>query len=213
MTETGADVTFDAGDTASPEPAPIRSQLSTSSATGVAYVAAGAVGLAAALTLAIDKYKILADPSFRPACDLNPVLSCGSVMITDQAEAFGFPNPLIGIAGFAIVVAMGVLLAARVPLPTWVHAGLAMGSMLGAVFVHWLAYQSLYEIGALCPWCLGVWAVTLFLAVWTVLGLARRRGGWGERLWDVRYLILLTWYLVIATAILERFWDYWRTLW
>ena len=31
----------------------------------------------------------------------------------------------------------------------------------GVVFVHWLIFQSLYVIGALCPYCMVVWAVTI----------------------------------------------------
>ena len=58
---------------------------------------AGVVGLAAALTLTIEKIEILINPDYVPSCSINPVLSCGSVMITPQASAFGFPNPLIGI--------------------------------------------------------------------------------------------------------------------
>jgi uncharacterized membrane protein len=38
-----------------------------------------------------------------PSCSINPILSCGSVMTTPEAEAFGIPNLLIGIAGFAVV--------------------------------------------------------------------------------------------------------------
>ena len=87
------------------EPAPFR----PSRGFGVALTVGGAIGLAAAFTLAVDKYRILEDPTYQPSCNLNPVLSCGSVMITDQAQAFGFPNPLIGLVAFAIVVTIGVL--------------------------------------------------------------------------------------------------------
>ncbi len=82
-----------------------------------------------------------------PTCSINPVLSCGSVMITPQASVFGFPNPLIGIVSFAVVVVTGVLAVAKVALPRWYWAGLAVGSLLGTVFVHWLIFQSLYRIG------------------------------------------------------------------
>ena len=181
---------------------------------GRGLVVLGGSGLAAAFTLAVDKYRILADPSYEPSCDVNPVLSCGSVMVTDQAEALGFPNPLIGVAAFAVVVAVGVLLAARVPLPGWVVGGLALGAVAGTAFVHWLAFQSLYRIGALCPWCVVVWAVTIPIFVWSALITLRqpRRSGAVEGLWSARYLLLLGWYLVFVVAILERFWDYWRTL-
>ncbi|MGA8846146.1 MAG: vitamin K epoxide reductase family protein [Nocardioides sp.] len=182
---------------------------------GLLLVVLGGAGLYGAFALAVDKYKILEDPTFSPSCDLNPVLSCGTVMVTEQGSVFGFPNPLIGLMAFAVVLTLGVLVAGGVALPRWALAGLAGGSLLGVVFVHWLAFQSLYRIGALCPWCLVVWTVTLAIFVWSALlaarsvpALARVAGA----VWSVRYLVLTFWYLGFVTAALVRFWDYWRTL-
>lgn len=174
----------------------------------------GTVGLYAAFALTIDKIKILQDPDFVPGCDLNPVLSCGSVMRTEQAEVFGFPNPLLGLVGFSIVVTVGALLATGSRPARGVLVGLAAGSLAGATFVHWLAFQSLYRIGALCPWCLVVWAVTIPIAVWSLLTAWRtiRPSRWADRLWSVRYLLVLGWYLTVVVLALVRFWSYWRTL-
>ncbi|MFN6554927.1 vitamin K epoxide reductase family protein, partial [Mycolicibacterium septicum] len=77
----------------------------TEKAPGVAVGKAGAVwiliagvlGLAAALALTVEKIELLIDPSYVPTCSINPVISCGSVMTTWQASAFGFPNSLIGV--------------------------------------------------------------------------------------------------------------------
>ena len=74
---------------------------------GVGLVVLGVIGLLAAFTLTVDKFRLLEDPSFVPSCNLNPVLSCGSVMVTDQASAFGFPNPLLGLIGVRIVIIAG----------------------------------------------------------------------------------------------------------
>lgn len=182
---------------------------------GLALVVLGSIGLVAAFTLMVDKIRLLEDPTFRPSCDLNPVVSCGSVIGTSQASAFGFPNPMLGLIGYAVVVTMGVLYASRVHPPRWMQVGLAVGALGGVVFVHWLAYQSLYEIGALCPWCMVVWAVTLLLATWTWT-ISYRELRPGSRvaavLYEVRFLVVALWYLGFALAILVRFWDYWRTL-
>lgn len=177
-------------------------------------VVLGLVGLYAAFTLSVDKVKILEDPTFKPGCDLNPVLSCGSVMITDQAQAFGFPNPFLGLIGFAVVVTTGVLVASGLVPPRLYLVGLAAGGVGGLVMVHWLAFQSLYRIGALCPWCLAVWAVTIPIAVWSVLVAARSCSDSSVlgRIWSVRYLVVVFWYLVFVVQILAQFWDYWRTL-
>src|SRR6476661_5762194 len=134
-------------------------------ASAVWILIAGVVGLAAALTLTVEKIEILINPDYVPSCSINPVLSCGSVMITPQASAFGFPNPLIGIVSFTVVVVTGVLAVAKVRLPRWYWGGLAVGTLLGVGFIHWLIFQSLYRIGALCPYCMVVWAVTIPLLV------------------------------------------------
>ena len=56
----------------------------------------------AAATLLIEKIELIEDPSYVPSCSINPILSCGSIMVTDQAEIFGFPNPILGIIGFSL---------------------------------------------------------------------------------------------------------------
>lgn len=56
----------------------------------------GAAGVLASWVITLDKFLLLEDPDFKPACSLNPVVSCGSVMKSDQAAAFGFPNPCSG---------------------------------------------------------------------------------------------------------------------
>ena len=99
-------------------------------ASAVWILIAGVVGLAAALTLTIEKIEILINPDYVPSCSINPVLSCGSVMVTPQASAFGFPNPLIGIVSFTIVGVTGVLALAKIRLPRWYWAGLATGTAL-----------------------------------------------------------------------------------
>src|SRR5688572_21537141 len=128
----------------------------------------GIVGLLAAGVIMVDKVKILEDPSFSPACDINPVVSCGSVMQSEQANAFGFPNPIIGLAAFPIIIITGVVMLAGAQLKRWYWIGLQLGTIFGIGFVHWLFYQSVYNIGALCPYCMAVWVVTI-TTFWYVL--------------------------------------------
>ena len=122
---------------------------------------AGVAGLIASATLTVEKIAILLNPSYVPSCNLNPIVSCGSVMTTPQASALGFPNSLIGIAAFTVVTVTGVLAVTKVPLPRWYWVGMTLGILAGAGFVHWLIFQSLYRIGALCPYCMVVWVATI----------------------------------------------------
>src|SRR2546430_137324 len=58
---------------------------------------AGVIGLIASTTLTVEKIEILLNPTYTPSCNVNPIVSCGSVMTTPQASVLGFPNSLIGI--------------------------------------------------------------------------------------------------------------------
>ena len=87
---------------------------------GLLLVVLGMIGFIASADLSIEKVEILINPAYQPSCNISPLLSCGSVMITPQASAFGFPNPFIGVAGFAIVVTVGMALLAGASLKRWV---------------------------------------------------------------------------------------------
>lgn len=97
--------------------------------TGVALALLALLGLAAAFALTVDRVKLLQDPDHVPSCNFNPVLSCGSVMVTDQAQVFGFPNPFLGLIGFGVLVILGVLFARGVRLPGAVMLGAAVSSV------------------------------------------------------------------------------------
>ena len=178
------------------------------------YMVGGAIGLLAAAVLLIEKVALLKDPTYVPSCSINPILSCGSIMQTSQAEAFGFPNPLIGVAAFPVVVTTGVALLAGASFPRWYWRGLLAGTIAGLAFVHWLIFQSLYRIGALCPYCMVVWAMTITLLV-VVASIALRplAGNPVLRvLHQWRWSIAALWFAAVILAILARFWEYWSTL-
>ena len=178
---------------------------------------AGAIGLIASITLTVEKIQLLINSSYVPSCNINPIVSCGSVMTTPQAAVFGLPNPLIGIAAFTVVTVTGVLAVAKVPLPQWYWIGIAAGTLTGAVFVHWLIFQSLYRIGALCPYCMVVWVATVSLLVVVSTVVFRPTGeipssAVMRELYRWRWSIAALWFTAVSLLILVRFWDYWSTL-
>ena len=180
----------------------------------------GSIGLLAAAILLIEKIARLRDPGYVPSCSLNPIVSCGSVMDSPQGAAFGFPNPLIGVAGFAVVCTVGAGLLAGARFGRWFWLGLQAGVVFGVVFVHWLIYQTLYTIGALCPYCMVVWAVTIPIFLYVTLhnvavghlpspGPFRRMAG---ALTGYHGVVLTVWCFAILMLIGFQFWYYWRTL-
>ncbi len=174
----------------------------------------GVIGIVASIELIIQKISVLSNPDFVPNCDINPVLSCGSVINTEQASLFGFPNPVLGVIGFTIVIMFGALLFTGVEIPSAMWVGLNLGALAGMFFVIWLVGQSLYVIGALCPWCMVVWAVTIpiFWQV-TIDNLASGRLSLGKSLSEI--IVALKWilvgasYLIIMALIFVRWQDFW----
>jgi uncharacterized membrane protein len=177
-------------------------------------VICGLIGLVAAIELIIQKISVLSDPDFVPNCDINPVLSCGSVINTEQASLFGFPNPVLGVIGFTVVIMFGALLFAGVELPRSMWLGLNIGALAGMVFVVWLVIQSLYVIGALCPWCMVVWAITIPI-FWQVTtdNLASGRLSFGKSLSEIivalKWILIAASYLIIMALIFIRWQDFW----
>ncbi len=144
---------------------PLASEIAPGRWVPPAITAAGVLGLSAAWALTVDKVRLLQDPAFVPPCSVSAIVNCGSVMQSWQSSVFGFPNSLIGLVSFSVVICLGILAWSGARLRSWVWWGLEAGVLLGMVFVHWLAFQSAYVIGALCLYCAAVW-----LATFAVLG-------------------------------------------
>lgn len=179
-------------------------------------IVCGTIGLAAAAIITIEKIHLLQNPQAQFLCDINPIISCGSVMQSKQSNAFGFPNPLIGLAGFPVLITTGVIMLQKLRLKRWYWLGLQAGTVFGLLFVHWLMFQTTYRIGALCPYCIIVWIVTI-ASFWYVLlyNLQERHIVMPGRLaavspWLRRHHldILLIWFLLIAIFVVKHFWYY-----
>ncbi|MEU6528711.1 vitamin K epoxide reductase family protein [Streptomyces sp. NPDC046928] len=179
-------------------------------------VLCGAAGLLASWVITLDKFKLLQDPDFTPGCSLNPVLSCGSVMESDQAEVFGFPNPMLGLVTYGVVVCVGVSLLAGAAFPRWYWLAFEAGCLFGVGFVSWLQFESLYRINALCLWCCLAWIATITL-FWYVTSFVVRTGLLPAPTPVRSFLADFTWVLpvlhlgVIGMLILTRWWDFWTS--
>ena len=187
---------------------------------GIGLAIGGLVGLVASAMLLIERIRLAEDSGYVPSCSINPVLSCGNVMESAQASLLGFPNPVIGVAAFPVVMATGMALLAGGRLARWYWLGLQAGVTVAFALIGWLVFQSLYRIGALCPYCMVVWAVVIPL-FWYVTARNVSAGAFGESaagsraadvLRDWRAPALFGTYLLVVLLVGERFRDYWSTL-
>jgi uncharacterized membrane protein len=178
------------------------------------------IGLFAAGVLMVDKVKLAQDASFRPNCNLNPIFSCTSVMKSPEAAAFGFPNPILGLVGFGIVITVGMAILAGAAFKRWFWLGLQAGTLFGVLFIHWLFYHSVYDIKALCIYCMIVWSVTIPIFWYTLLYNLRHghiaTPKFLKKTVDFaqanHLFILILWYLTIIVLIVHHFWYYFKTI-
>ena len=175
------------------------------------FVIAGAIGWFASVALLVERVQSLQDPTKNPSCDISPFVSCGALFDKWQASLFGFPNALLGVAGFVVPIVIGVGILAGAHFKNWFWRSAVIGIGIAWIFITWLFTQSIYNIGVVCPYCLVVWAATIPMW-WTVLIVTIVQGCWGLKIrkivssWGISYLpvIVILNYGVIAILIVQE---------
>lgn len=125
------------------------------------------ISLVSATQLTLEKIELWKNPDYVPTCSWNPLFSCQGPMQSWQAGVFGIPNPIIGMVGFAFVVLIAFT-AFFVQLPKWYWALYSLGVTFAYGFIVWLITQALYDIEALCVYCMIVWVcvIPMFWLTW-----------------------------------------------
>jgi uncharacterized membrane protein len=184
------------------------------------YVVLGLLGTIASAALTFDSYKIANNPAYQPSCDINPLISCGTVMRTPEATLLGFANSWVGLVAFPLLIAAGIALIKGVRFKKLFWRA-ALAAMVGGVlFVHFLFVQSVYHIHALCPYCMSVWLITMMTFWYTLLYMMRAshiemRGAWA-RLQSYAHRhhadVLIAWAFAIGGLIVHQFWYFFQAL-
>lgn len=120
----------------------------------VTMLVASLASVVASFVLAIEAIALAKDPNADLACNINAVLSCGTVGSSWQASLLGFPNAFLGLVSEPVVITIAVASLAGVRFPRWFMLAAQVVYTVGLGFAYWLFHQAMFDIGALCPWCL-----------------------------------------------------------
>jgi len=180
----------------------------------------GVIGWIGALALTIERLHVASNPDAVLSCDISPFISCKSVMLTEQAALLGFPNSLIGLAAFFAPVLIGAAILAGASFAKWFWQLFTLGMAAGFVFVIWLFTQSLFVIGALCPYCMVAWSGMipmfwkqfLFSAREGIVPVPLKTVGFFVGAYDWHWLFTFGTFGAIITTTIWRFWDLWPSL-
>ena len=200
---------------------PIGITLEPTPGFAITLIWTGILGWFAAFSLVLERIHVATNPDAVLSCDLNPFISCKSVMLTAQASLFGFPNPLIGVASFVAPIAVGVGILAGAKFAAWFWRIFSVGITLGFLFVIWLWVQSTFVIGVLCPYCMVAWAAMVPL-FWKVILFGAKDGfidtplrfvGFFDQAYDKAWVFTLVTEALFIAVIIVRFWTSWPSLW
>ena len=179
-------------------------------------VIGGIIGIICSLVLIYDQIRIWETPNYIPSCNLNPVVSCGSVINSKQGDIAGIPGPIWGLIAFPVLLTIGVASLAGATFKRWFWQGLELGAFGGVVFALWLFWLSIYKVHALCPFCLSVDAV-VYTLFWYISLYNLQAGNirvpkacQSLKEFVVRHHldILIFWLLIVIAWILHHFWYY-----
>jgi uncharacterized membrane protein len=125
-----------------------------------AIFALALAGLAVAAYLTYVHYE-----DIKPVCGLGG--DCQKVQTSQWSEVGGVPVALIGLIGYALILA-----SLFVPGEAGRLAG-AFLALIGFAFSAYLTYRELFSIDAICPWCVVSACLMTLLAVLTATRLVR----------------------------------------
>ena len=118
------------------------------------------LSLTASLVLSVDAIALAKNPNADLACNISSKISCGAVGVTWQANLLGFPNAFLGLIAEPVVITLAVAALGGTQFPRWFMNSALGVYTIGLGFAYWLFYQAYFVIGALCPWCLVITAMT-----------------------------------------------------
>ncbi|RSM68052.1 vitamin K epoxide reductase [Actinoplanes sp. ATCC 53533] len=175
------------------------------------------LSLIASFVLAVDAVKLAADPTAELSCDINAVISCGTVAAAWQSQLLGFPNAFLGLIAEPVVITLAVACLGGVRFPRWFMFAAQVVYTIGLGFAYWLFYQSMFHIGALCPWCLLVTlSTTLVFATLTHVNIRDGNLFLPARLQEtlagavranLDLIVVVIWLLILTLAVVVKYGD------
>jgi vitamin-K-epoxide reductase (warfarin-sensitive) len=100
------------------------------------------------------EYKVLGDPSYKPACDLNDRISCTKPIRSAYGKLLGISNSILGMAFYTAII--GLALTHQ---PHVVQI-LTLGGLAGTIV---FAYVLYFKIKSLCLVCTSLYIVNILL--------------------------------------------------
>lgn len=181
----------------------------------VTMLIASVASLVASFVLSIDALTLAENPNADLGCNVNAVISCGTVAGAWQSSLLGFPNAFLGLVTEPVVITIAVASLAGVKFPRGFMLAAQVVYTVGLAFAYWLFHQAMFDIGALCPWCLLITlATTLVFFEMTYVNIRDDNLFLPRRLQaaltrfvraDLDIILVVVWILVLVLAVVLKY--------
>jgi uncharacterized membrane protein len=181
----------------------------------VTMLIASVASLVASFVLSVEALTLAENPNADLGCDINAVISCGTVAASWQSQVLGFPNAFLGLMTEPVVITIAVAALAGVRFPRWFMLAAQVVYTIGLAFAYWLFQQAMFDIGALCPWCMLITlATTLVFFEMTYINIRDDNLYLPRRLQsaltsfirsNLDLIVLVVWLLVLVLAVVLKY--------
>lgn len=194
---------------------PVDRTRRTGTGVWVVMLLSSIASLVASFVLAVEAITLAENPSAELGCDINAVLSCGTVATSWQASVFGFPNAFLGLVAEPVVITIAVAALSGVKFKRWFMLAAQLVYTLGLALAYWLFYQAMFNIGALCPWCLLITvATTLVFFEMTRINIRDNNLYLPQRTqqtlssaiqWNLDVMVVIAWLLALVLLVVAKY--------
>lgn len=123
-----------------------------------------AVGFIASFLQMLEKITLLKSSDAVLSCNLNSVFNCSNILNAPQSSVFGFPNSLLCITFFALMLTAGLVGWTGGHITSKLRLVYQAMTLFFIGFGFWYFWQSIFNVGSLCVYCifcyLGVLAIS-----------------------------------------------------
>ena len=138
------------------------------------------IGLGAASASTFVHYRLLTQPGYTSACDINETVSCTQAYLSEYGSVAGVPVAIGGVLYFALVLALAAFAwqpgsAARDRAPGYIF----LISIPAVAFSLYLAYASFFILHAVCLLCATTYVSVLAI---TFISWSAKKGAIADRL-------------------------------
>jgi uncharacterized membrane protein len=112
-----------------------------------------AIGFIASFLQMLEKIALLKSAHSVLTCNLNSVFNCSNILNAHQSSVFGFPNSLLCISFFALMLSAGLIGWTGGSIDSKLRFVYQAMTLFFVGFGFWYFWQSIFNVGSLCIYC------------------------------------------------------------